>query len=43
MKEVFKKLCGREPMTAQERESVALLPFVVVFGFVLFGLAVVLG
>lgn len=43
MKEVFKKLFGLEPMSAEDRESFALLPFVVVFGFVLFGLAVVFG
>lgn len=40
MKEVFKKLFGLEPMSADEREAFALLPVVVVFGFFMFGLAV---
>jgi hypothetical protein len=43
MKEVFKKMFGRAPMSAEEREAFALLPVVVVFGFVLFGVAVVFG
>jgi hypothetical protein len=40
MKDVFKKLFGREPMSAEDREAFALLPAVVVFGFFIFGLAV---
>lgn len=43
MKEVIKKLFGIEPMSAEDREAFALLPVVVVFGFVLFGVAVVFG
>ena len=43
MKEVFFKLFGRAPMSAEDREAFALLPVVVLFGFVLFGVAVVFG
>lgn len=43
MKEVFKKLFGLEPMSAEDREAFALLPAVLLFGFILFGVAVVFG
>lgn len=43
MKEVFLKLFGLEPMSAGEREAVALLPAVLVIGVLCFGAAVLLG
>ena len=43
MKEVLKKLFGLEPMSAEEREAVALLPAVLVMGALCFGAAVLLG
>lgn len=43
MKEVFKKLFGLEPMSAGEREAVAMLPAVLVMGALCFGAAVLLG
>lgn len=43
MKEIFLKLFGLEPISAEDREAFALLPVVVVFGFVLLGVAVVFG
>ena len=43
MEEVFKKIFGIEPMSAGEREAVALLPAVLVFGALCFGAAVLLG
>ena len=42
MKEVFKKLFGLEPMSAQEREAFALGAVVIVSGWLGFGLAVLL-
>lgn len=42
MKEVFKKIFGIEPMSAEDRDSLALLPAVLLFGAVLFAVAVVL-
>jgi hypothetical protein len=43
MKEVFKKLFGLEPMSAEDREAFALLPAVLVMGALCFGAAVLLG
>ena len=43
MKEVFKKLLGLEPMSAEEREAVAMLPAVLIMGVLCFGLAVLFG
>ena len=43
MKKVLKKLFGREPMSAEEREAVAMLPVVLVFGWLCLAMAVVLG
>ena len=43
MKEVFKKLFSREPMSAGEREALLLLPAVLLFGVLCFGAAVLLG
>ena len=43
MKEIFKKLFGIEPMSAEEREAVAMLPAVLVFGWLCLAMAVVLG
>ena len=43
MKEVFFKLLGLEPMSAGEREAVAILPAVLVMGALCFGAAVLLG
>ena len=43
MKEIFYKLFGLEPMSAEEREAVALLPVVLVMGVLCFGVAVLLG
>ena len=43
MKEVFKKMFGLEPMSAEEREAVALLPAVLLFGALCFGVLVVFG
>lgn len=43
MKEVFKKMFGLEPMSAEEREAVAMLPAVLLFGALCFGVAVLLG
>ena len=43
MKEVFYKLFNLEPMSAADKEAFALLPVVVVFGFVLLGVAVMFG
>lgn len=42
MKEVLKKIFGFEPMSAEDREAVVLLPAVLLFGAVLFAVAVVL-
>lgn len=43
MKEVFKKIFGLEPMSAEEREAWELLPAVLVMGVLCFGAAVLLG
>lgn len=43
MKEVLKKLFGLVPMSAGEREAVAMLPAVLVMGALCFGAAVLLG
>lgn len=43
MKEVFKKIFGIEPMSAEDREALALLPAVLLFGALCFGAAVLLG
>lgn len=43
MKEVFKKMFGLEPMSAEEREALRLLPAVLGFGFIMVVLASVLG
>ena len=43
MKEVLKKVFGIEPMSAEEREAVALLPAVLLFGVLCIGVAVLLG
>ena len=43
MKEVLKKLFGIEPMSAEDREAVALLPAVLVFGALCFCVLVVFG
>lgn len=43
MKEVIKKLFGLEPMSADEREAVAMLSAVLIFGALCFGAAVLLG
>ena len=43
MKEAFKKLFGLEPMSAEEREAVAMFPAVLVMGVLCFGVAVLLG
>lgn len=43
MKEVFYKLFGLKPMSAGEREAVAILPAVLVLGALCFGAAVLLG
>ena len=43
MKEVLKKMFGLEPMSAEEREAVALLPAVLLFGALCFGVLVVFG
>ena len=43
MKDVFKKLFGLAPMSAGEREAVAILPAVLVLGALCFGAAVLLG
>jgi hypothetical protein len=40
MKEVFRKLFGREPMSAEDREAFALCAVAIVFGWLGFGLAV---
>lgn len=43
MEEVFKKLFGFKPMSAEEREAVAILPAVLIFGVLCLGAAVLLG
>lgn len=43
MKEVLKKVFGLEPMSAEEREAVAMLPAVLVMGLLCFGVAVLFG
>ena len=43
MKEVLKKLFSLEPMSAEDREAVAMLPVVLVFGALCFGVLVVFG
>ena len=43
MKEIFCKLFGLEPMSAEDREAVAMLPAVLVMGVLCFGAAVLLG
>jgi hypothetical protein len=43
MKEVFKKLLGIEPMSAEDREAFALLPAVLLFGALCLAMAVILG
>jgi hypothetical protein len=43
MKKFFYKLFGLEPMSAEEREAVAILPAVLVIGLLCFGAAVLLG
>ena len=43
MKEIFKKLFGLEPMSAEERDAVAILPAVLVMGVLCLGAAVLLG
>ena len=43
MKEVFFKLFGLEPMSAEERDAVVMLPAVLVMGVLCFGAAVLLG
>jgi hypothetical protein len=43
MKEVFFKLFGLEPMSAEDREAVAMLPAVLIMGVLCFGVAVLFG
>lgn len=43
MKDVFKKMFGFKPMSAGEREAVAMLPAVLVMCALCFGAAVLLG
>ena len=43
MIEVFKKLLGLEPMSADNKEAFCLLPVVVLWFFVMMAAAVVLG
>ena len=43
MKDVFKKIFGLEPMSAEEREAWELLPAVLLFGVLCIGAAVLLG
>ena len=43
MKEVLKKLFGFESMSENDREAVAILPAVLVFGALCFGVLVVFG
>ena len=43
MKEIFCKLFSLEPMSAEEREAVAMLPVVLVMGVLCLGAAVLLG
>lgn len=43
MKEVFCKLLGLEPMSAEDREAVAMLPAVLIMGVLCLGAAVLLG
>lgn len=43
MQEIFCKLFGLEPMSAEEREAVAMLPAVLVIGVLCLGAAVLLG
>lgn len=43
MQEIFCKLFGREPMSAEDREAVAILPVVLFMGVLCFGAAVLLG
>ena len=43
MKTTFKKLFGIIPMSAKEREAVAMLPAVLVMGVLCLGAAVLLG
>ena len=40
MREVFRKMFGIDPMSAEDREAFALLPVVIVFGWLGLGLAV---
>ena len=43
MKKVLKKMFGLEPMSAEERDAVAILPAVLIMGVLCFGAAVLLG
>ena len=43
MKEIYNKLAGIEPMSADNKEAICLLPVVAVWFFVMMGAAVVLG
>lgn len=43
MKEIFKKMFGIKPMSAEEREAWELLPAVLLFGALCLAMAVILG
>ena len=43
MKEVLKKIFGLEPLSAEERDAVAILPAVLVMGVLCFSAAVLVG